>query len=272
MANREKRKQIAEENLKIMKIGYYKKYDILQDVATSTMDAKFYSEEVLDEIVLKQTSIEGDKNIVTVTQNDVVKELMTLKEKYPTEKIAVLNCASARNAGGGFLNGSLSQEEALAYASTMFGVLKDRKDFYKNPKHLRNGLYSHSMIYAPNVVFIRDENHVLVEPYLVDMIVSTAVNLGDLKEKGLAEEVKQANQVMRERIERIVALAKENKVEVLVLGAFGCGVFKNNPYVVSNIFKEVLNMPAYRSAFKEVVFPIYDSNKDTSTYQIFKGI
>ena len=50
-ARRDKLKAIAEENLKIYRIGFYKKYDILQDIATISSATKYYSEESLNKIL-----------------------------------------------------------------------------------------------------------------------------------------------------------------------------------------------------------------------------
>ena len=61
----------------------------------------------------------------------------------------------------------------------------------------------------------------------------------------------------------------KTKVEVLILGAFGCGVFGNDPLTTAKIFKECLTKyQYYRDVFKLVVFPI----PDAKNYEIFKEI
>lgn len=268
---RDKLKAIAEENLKIYRVGFYKKYDILQDVAASLSGTKYCSEDDLNEI-LKYSSeqLKHHDTKITVTPNNVVADIHELKAAYPHDKVAVLNFASARKAGGGFLTGAMAQEEALCYASTLYDAIKLSKDFYKNEKHYINGLYAHDMIYSPNVLFIRDSEHHLVAPVPVDVITSAAVNLKDLKSKNLTDEINIAELVMKERIERIIALAKHENVDVLILGAFGCGVFGNNPFTIAGIFKEVLSNPSYKNAFKEVRFAVFDSEEGLPTFKAFQ--
>lgn len=269
---KDKMKALAEETLKIIRVGYYKRYDILQDVASSYAQAKLFTEELLEELLVSTDNTKMQEMKISVTQNNVVDDLRKLRNEYPQEKIAVLNFGSARKAGGGFLTGSISQEESLCYTSTLYNAIKDFKGFYKNEDHLKNGLYSHRMIYAPEVVFIRDGQYQLLEPIKIDVLTSAAVNVRDLKEKGLTDELNQVTDVMTERIERIVALAKYQKVDVLVLGAFGCGVFENNPIEIASIFKKVLHDERFNGAFKEVVFSIYEKDGESILYKIFNNI
>ena len=64
-------------------------------------------------------------------------------------------------------------------------------------------------------------------------------------------------------------MALNNKVETIVLGAFGCGAFMNNPNVVAQASKNVLN--EYLYAFKNIEFAVYCSPKDDINYRIFDG-
>ena len=53
----------------------------------------------------------------------------------------------------------------------------------------------------------------------------------------------------------------------IILGAFGCGVFKNNPYTVAQIFNELLKKEGFEKYFEHITFAIYDKSrtKEVST-------
>ena len=63
-----------------------------------------------------------------------------------------------------------------------------------------------------------------------------------------------------------VALAEEN--EVIILGAFGCGAFENDPEVVAQAAKEVIENYLY--SFKVIEFAVYCSSRDEANYRIFE--
>ena len=128
------------------------------------------------------------------------------------------------------------------------------------------------MIFSPFVPIIRNaEEGLIPEPYLVHMITAAAVNKGVVVRRG-GEERKQIPVVMEKRIRKILLLAMKEKVEVLVLGAFGCGVFQNNPKDVANMFRRVLSEDTFRYAFKHIVFAVFDRSPKEETYQAFRQI
>lgn len=76
------------------------------------------------------------------------------KYKITSKKICILNFASYKNPGGGYLNGSMAQEESLCYASTLYNVLERQKDYYAyNNKHLNYALYTNRALYGPQIYF-----------------------------------------------------------------------------------------------------------------------
>ncbi|MCL2255051.1 MAG: TIGR02452 family protein, partial [Lachnospiraceae bacterium] len=96
-----------------------------------------------------------------------------------SENCGVLNFASAKNPGGGFLNGSLAQEEALAISSDLYNSQLQAQAFYDINKGCKTSLYTHNMIYSRNVTFIRDGNMKLMEsPISANILTSPAVNAG----------------------------------------------------------------------------------------------
>jgi uncharacterized protein (TIGR02452 family) len=61
---------------------------------------------------------------------------------------------------------------------------------------------------------------------------------------------------MRTRIEKVLALSVLHGNDTLILGAWGCGVFQNDPAVIAQLFKDVLTT-TFKNQFKKVVFAIY---------------
>lgn len=49
-----------------------------------------------------------------------------------------------------------------------------------------------------------------------------------------------------------------------VLGAMGCGAYRNPPREVARIYNEVVNEPEWNGVFEELVFAILDSRVDVN--------
>lgn len=91
---------------------------------------------------------------------------------------------------------------------------------------------------------------------------------------GSGEAVKVSNEELFDihvsRATQIIKSAADNKADCLVLGAFGCGAFCNDPDVVARAYKEVLK--TYRYYFEEIVFAVYCSPRDRSNYDAFRKV
>jgi uncharacterized protein (TIGR02452 family) len=179
-------------------------------------------------------------------------------------RVALLNFASARNPGGGFRAGSQAQEESLARASGLYACLERMGEYYEANRNQRSCLYTDHMIYSPGVpVFRDDEDRLLDEPWPVAMITAPAPNAGAVR----ANEPRNATQireVLRRRIGYVLALAAYHSHDALVLGAWGCGVFANDPREVADLFAEPLHGAGrYARAFAEVVFAVLDRGSET---------
>ncbi|MDY3656148.1 MAG: TIGR02452 family protein, partial [Ruminococcus callidus] len=69
------------------------------------------------------------------------------------------------------------------------------------------------------------------------------------------------------RAEHIVSAAIDNQAKILVLGAFGCGAFRNDPYVVSRAYKNVLDR--FRTYFERIEFAIFTAGNESLNYTAF---
>lgn len=187
-------------------------------------------------------------------------------------KTAILNYASFKEPGGGFLAGSRAQEESLCHRSTLYNVLSAFKDsFYKdNHKELNYGLYTDATLYTPDIIFNRDTDYSII----CDVITTAAPNLSAIKRnqnmygKGEHITTKMINETLINRIDTILSIAYAQGVDNLVLGPFGCGVFGNDPNVVATAMKDLIENK-YRGVFKHVIFSLPVISKDTTNTVAF---
>lgn len=169
----------------------------------------------------------------------------------------VLNFASAKNPGGGFLNGARAQEESLARSSALYATLAP-SPMYAFHRASSDAMYSRWMIHSPGVPVFRDDErgHLLEEPYACAFLTSPAPNKKVVVEREPSR-ASEADRVMRERVERALAIAALHGHRHLVLGAWGCGVFGNDPAVVADAFAKAIEGPL-AGVFDEIVFAVLD--------------
>jgi len=184
--------------------------------------------------------------------------------------VAALNFASAKNPGGGFLNGSHAQEESLARSSALHASLLRAWAFYERHRGSPSLLYSDAMIWSPACpVFRDDEGTLLDEPQLVSFITSPAPSAGAAADNR-PEELPLIPEVFRRRSEFVLALAAFHGHKRLVLGAWGCGVFRNDPAVVAAAFQSHLLRGAWAGRFERVVFSVLDTSPAQETLAAFQ--
>ena len=66
-----------------------------------------------------------------------------------------------------------------------------------------------------------------------------------------------------------MAIALKQKSETLILGAWGCGVFRNEPKDVAQLFKKII-AEKYAGAFKKIVFAVFDNSEKKSNFKQFE--
>jgi uncharacterized protein (TIGR02452 family) len=171
---------------------------------------------------------------------------------------AALNFASAKNPGGGFLGGARAQEESLARSSGLYACLAGNP-MYALHRARDDALYTNYAIYSPEVPVFRDDDGTLfAPPYGCAFVTSPAVNAKVVLERDPSRgpEIREA---MRERIDKVLAIAAHHGHEALILGAWGCGVFGNDSAAVAELFRAALH-GRFRGAFAHVVFAVLDGS------------
>lgn len=184
---------------------------------------------------------------ITIEPLDSVSAIM----KYGgNSKTAILNFASYKEAGGKFLEGSSAQEESLCHNSFLYNVLSKFNRYYSwNNSHLNRGLYTNRALYSPDIIFFKNDKEVKC-----NVITCAAPNFSVAQRFNSVSKVENSKALIS-RIRFVLDIAKDNKIETLILGAYGCGVFKQDSYEVASIFK-VLLLSHYRDCFKKVIFAI----------------
>ncbi|MET0422427.1 MAG: TIGR02452 family protein [Actinoplanes sp.] len=183
--------------------------------------------------------------------------------------VTALNFASARKAGGGFLNGAVAQEESLARSSALYPCLRAAGDFYAYHRAHTDPMYTDRVIYSPAVpVFRNDRGELLPAAYPVSFLTAAAPNRSAMT--GTRPELLATlPEVLTRRATRILAVAAAHGHRRLVLGAWGCGVFGNDPATVADAFATALSAGPW---FDEIVFAILDRQPRTPTRTPFERL
>ncbi len=183
--------------------------------------------------------------------------------------VAVLNFASARNPGGGYLRGAKAQEEDLCRSALLYHCLLAAPDYYEAHRASGDLHYSHRVIWSPAVPVVRDDRRELLrQPYAVSFLTSPAPNAGQLALRSEGRPV-DVRAVLVERAGRVLGVAAAHGVRELVLGAWGCGVFRNDPAEVADAFAVALD--SYGATFDRVVFAVWDRTPVSANRAAFEA-
>ncbi len=189
---------------------------------------------------------------VTVTGESTIEALRRLDGRG---HVGCLNFASARRPGGGFLGGAQAQEETLARSSALYRCLQVAPAYYQRNRAHDLPVYLDLAIYSPRVPFIRDDaGGWLDAPVRASVITCPAPNAGALAKYGTHGPA-ELRAIFVSRGTLVLEIARHFAIETLVLGAWGAGVFRNDPALVADVFGELLAGP-FAGAFGEVVFAV----------------
>lgn len=272
MNPKDTRASLAQQTLQIIEAGHYtapsgRRIELRESIAASVVGTKLFREETP---AAKPTLREWPTRI-TVTAETTCEAIARLAAENG-RSLCALNFASARNPGGGFLGGAQAQEEALARSSTLYPTLLAQPEYYERNRANRSTLYLDLAIYSPLVAFFRDDAGALLEtPVFTAVITAPAPNAGAIhaNEPARAAEIEPT---LRRRAALVLAIAAHEGVERLILGAWGCGVFRNDPKMVARVFAELLTARgAFAATFEELVFAIYDRTETQAVMNAFRA-
>lgn len=253
---------IAQDTLSILDQGYYindngERMDIAGLVQHAAGNTKLFTPEELEQLA-KSVAQKGNFTTEYLVINETT--LNAARQVSGSGEVLVLNFASAKNAGGGFLGGAVAQEESIARASGLYPCLLKAPAYYHYHRTHRSCIYSDHMIYTPAVpVFKFEDGSLMEKPVTINIVTSAAVNAGVVRQQETSK-VHLIEPMMRTRIEKLLALCYENKQTSLVLGAWGCGVFQNDPEMIAGLFHEALH-GKFKGVFERVTFAV-KTNKE----------
>ena len=281
---------LLNDTLKIVEKGYYRK-------GIKKVSLSYSSKELRDAIVYLPKDVEVIRNNPTcnapvkmgsrcqfgVSNSDsfsIVTDPYT--QKFYTElrkdktPFLVLNFANSVSPGGGVRRGARAQEEDLCRKSTLLLSLESNcaEPYYLYHRANNPYLASDAMILSPYVEIIRDENNDLLdEPIKVAVLTCAAPNLM-MGNQGLTE--KQLEDLLYQRIQGIIAMAASLNYNKLVLGAWGCGAFRNDANMVAKLFHKAFKtfQCGYRKAstlFDQVTFAVLDRSSELYNYNSFNN-
>lgn len=194
-----------------------------------------------------------EPSTLEVWRKDTVSAALNVTGATP----CILNFASAKTPGGGFLRDSRAQEEDICRSSGLHPVLCANmcKPFYAPTETWK---YANRVIYSPGVPLLSGSS--------VNVITAAAPNLRNSKDAVPETELEV---LWKDRWSKVLYVAASNNVDVLILGAWGCGVFGNPPATVIKAFLAV--WPTYQNCFKRVIFSI-PSHLDPKNYATFSEV
>ena len=222
---------------------------------------------------------------ISVTKSRSYEAAMRLHKEDPQSKIAVMNFANAFHAGGGVTKGASAQEECLCRTSTLYPLLYRRTlrdTFYKHHHTLNTPKASDSLIYTEGVIICKTDDDIPQRMpkenwVTVDVITIAAPDLRSSSNKyaALVGDGTFMNNAELfgyhvKRAIHMLTVAASKGADTLVLGAFGCGAFQNDPEVVARAYKVALQ--EFPKVFRRVEFAVYCSPKDKRNYEIFKQV
>jgi uncharacterized protein (TIGR02452 family) len=191
---------------------------------------------------------------VAVTGESTIEALIRIAAR-PGGHLACLNFASARHPGGGFLAGAQAQEESLARSSALYPCLLRQPSHYARNRSHHSAYYLDLAVFSPHVpVFRDDDGGWLDRPLLASIVTCAAPNVSALRVQGKLDAAT-VEGTLRRRAAFVLAIAAHHGVARLVLGAWGAGVFGNDPAMVADAFGALLEGP-FTNIFAEVVFAI----------------
>jgi len=264
--------QMADETRAIVERGSYRtpsgrEVSIAAWVEEARASSRLYAPA---ELAALPVPVAGVPARVEVTAEKTGEALRRLVMRDRLENVGALNFASARHPGGGFLSGARAQEEDLCRCSALYACLVRNPAYYEANRRGRSLLYTDHLIFSPGVPFFRAEDGALLEnPFRASILTCPAPNAGGIAGRD-DESAARLDETLRRRARRVLLAAAHENVRVLVLGAWGCGAFRNDPERAAEAFAQALD--GLPGAFDRVVFAVYDPRPGTPNRAAFERV
>ena len=256
---------------------FYDSVNISEHILKSETEKAIKSNKVYKEnfVARKKNVKQVHKDIFNYLSVESNANFNAAKKYLQYGKTAVLNFANPHYPGGGVHNGAMAQEECLCRSSNLYPCISNKNvfnDYYLYHKDMNHYFFSDRLIYTKSVTVFKDDSDVSQimpksEWFNIDVITCAAPYIAKREYTNKTA----LKELFKGRIKNIFEAAIDNDVEVIILGAFGCGAFKNSPEVVAKAFHEVIDENSYGSYFKKIVFAIPKGNNFIVLMMSFLG-
>ena len=222
---------------------------------------------------------------ITVSGDRSFQAAMRLHEETPDAKIAVMNFANAFQAGGGVTTGAGAQEECLCRTSTLYPLLYNstmKNSFYKHHSDKGSSRATDSLIYTEGVVICKtdedmpermpQEDWVTVDVITIaapDLRTRSNIHVPDIGGRVFMKDAELFGYHVKRAIHMLTCAAAKG-ADILVLGAFGCGAFQNDPEVVARAYKTALQ--EFPKVFGKIEFAVFCPPENSTNYDVFKRV
>lgn len=230
--------------------------DVDSEVKDSVNGTIFYKDDLPEK---EYSKINSTFEITKETTTQAARRLIGLGKE-----IVILNFASGKNPGGGFLSGALAQEEDLCRDSLLYACLKSKPQFYNDNVICDNHYYTHGILYSPRVPFIKDEyGKLTINKFFPSVITAPAPCVRNMENP----DPKLLFNTLLHRATKILKVAAEHGHKTIVLGAWGSGAYGNDATMVAKMFHQALEVIP---VFEHVCFAIYEKDVEKPFLDIFK--
>ena len=229
------------------------------------------SSQLISELLPETDNPKNSKTQIFVEKENFLERL----QKLPiTKKVGLMDFADPAKLGHDFMTEGNFREQMICRNSFLYPELRKYRQsyYYKNKLASKNGYYSDALIYAKNIKFLRGpkEDKILPTARYADVAVIAAPHVKLISEQTNHLPAKtQLENVFRRRITQTLRAFKQAKVNILILGAFGCEMFGNDPKMVAPLFKHCLEKPEFQGFFEQIYFDIFTNNV---ALQAFKDV
>ena len=279
-ARKQKNADIFRETIQFIKAGGYTTpagKQIQFDFAKMLQHGRCFHQEIP---VICATNVEGGTKVIVECNDCLVAAERLVKEGYDP---ALLNFASAGHPGGGVETGARAQEETICRRSTLTRSIysfdakyASRYGYALQPGEHYPIVSEFSAVYSPAVTVFREgiECLLMEDPYDVAVVTCAALNLNGKHPIKLTPDghmPQAAIDITRNKIRTVFRIGLTYGHDSLVLGAFGCGAFRNPPAEIARLFHDVMEEPEFKDKFKLITFSIIeDHNSNNANLMAFR--
>ena len=280
-ARKQKNADIFRETTRLIKAGGYTTpsgKQIQFDFTRMLQQGKCFQQEIP---AISASLVEGGTKVIVECNDCLVAAGRLVNEGYNP---VLLNFASAGHPGGGVETGARAQEETICRRSTLTRSIYsfDAKYASRYGYALQAGEHypivsEFSAVYSPAVTVFREGIDCLFmeEPYDVAVVTCAALNLNGKYPIKLTPDghmPQAAIAITRNKIRTVFRIGLTYGHDSLVLGAFGCGAFKNPPAEIARLFHEVMEEPEFKDRFRLITFSIIeDHNSNNRNLRAFEA-